>query len=336
MWEEICYNIRYVIENGRLTNSSWSLRQTAVYYRKSLTTGCDTWIFIQPSQDVQNFLESRPDDMFQNDQCGIHTHMMVFQYSIECWQKYISTLRSALEQLDHKASFAKIGKKIYADDYEVSIKDSQGLHKVQRKLFRARLVVKATMVTVARFQSWCKYMLNLHILETGYVSELFVGLDDISAALTYHEQSLKGLISYSHGMAELLQQMTSYRAMKDLQSSTVALDASLYLLRGIATTSQVQSQSMLTIAQTGSKDSLRIKTLTHIATLYLPPTLIAVSGTYTNLRTSRRSHVCFRLSSAQTSFRLKTRTAISLFRLSSGYSSLSPYQSPLLHSEVCS
>ena len=74
-----------------------------------------------------------------------------------------------------------------------------------------------------------------------------------------------------------LKQIPSHRAIIELRESTKALESSLFLLRGIAAATQTESESMSKLAKEGRKDSTRLRTLTYIATIYLPPTLIAVS-----------------------------------------------------------
>ncbi|KAF2826430.1 hypothetical protein CC86DRAFT_370430 [Ophiobolus disseminans] len=272
---EICYNYRYMSENGRSNGPSWSLRQTTVYQRRDLDTATTTWVFIQPSKSIKSRLAMQSTHLPLCHENAIRMHLMLLRQASEGWRGYTSYLRLALEELDEKARFAKLGPKVYQDDYDVCLKDSQALQKAQQKLFRAKTIIDATVQTVSRFRSWYDQLSNLRALDTTCADDALNELADIAATLEYSRQILKGLIAYSYGTASLLQQITSYRAMKDLQSTTSALEASLYLLRGIATTSQTQSQSMLTIAQSGNRDSLRIKTLTHIATIYLPPTLIA-------------------------------------------------------------
>lgn len=266
-----------MIENGRSKGSSWSLRQTSVYHRKDFGAEAETWIIIQPSKSVQNYLELETKSVLSNEESAVRRHTVILRRSVEGWREYISYIRLRLEQLDEKANFTRVGKKTYLDDYDVSLQDNQTLHKLQRKLFRARLVIEATLATVSRLRNWFEQLSAFDVLDSTIISRSTDELNDITAALVYHKKNLKGLTAYSRGTAELLQQITAYRAMTNLQSTASALETSLYLLRGIATASQLQTQSILTIAQSGSKDSLRIKTLTHIATVYLPPTLIAVS-----------------------------------------------------------
>lgn len=280
----MCYNVRYMFENGNGKGSSWSLRQMSLYQKQNLNTGRTTWIFIRPSKTVRDWLQARRHD---EEEDGIHSsnvHIVLLRQCADSWKSYISHLRSALEQLDSKASFAKLGKKTFPDDYDVSLKDSQRLQKIQRKVFRAQAVIEGTAQTILRFQKLDKRRFFAQVKNPRYTSTLHEELEDIIATLESHRRILTGLITYSHGTANLLQQITSHRAMTDLQSTTETLNTSLYLLRGIASISQSQSESMLTLAQSGKKDSLRMKTLTHVATLYLPPTLIAVSDKSISIR----------------------------------------------------
>ena len=96
---ELAYTYRYVINNGRTEGPQWSIRQTTVYQKMSVETGCSTWILIQPdSSALQHFkamcLLSR--NYLEHPMAP---HLAFLNAAQRDWKDYVGQLRLLLQEL---------------------------------------------------------------------------------------------------------------------------------------------------------------------------------------------------------------------------------------------
>jgi len=97
--KELCYNFRYVAANGRSTGFPWSIRQTTVYQRLDMSTGCSNWILIQPERTVKKRFQevSRSCSGVLSKQMDPH---LVFLFAaLSDWKPFIGYLRTILQGL---------------------------------------------------------------------------------------------------------------------------------------------------------------------------------------------------------------------------------------------
>ncbi len=97
--KEMTYTFRYVINNGRAEGSQWSIRQTAIYQKMDVRTGCSTWILIQPNDAV---LRQFKNVCLQSSDVAFHLmapHLVFLGSAQVHWKAYIGQLRLALQLL---------------------------------------------------------------------------------------------------------------------------------------------------------------------------------------------------------------------------------------------
>jgi len=111
---EIAYTYRYVINNGRIEGPRWSVRQTAVYQKMNMETGCSTWILIQPNDFALNQFKAMsllsPDDSEQ----PMAPHLAFLSAAQMDWKMYIGQLRLSLQKLVGCRSIAFMRKVHYS------------------------------------------------------------------------------------------------------------------------------------------------------------------------------------------------------------------------------
>ena len=95
---EFCYAIRYIVQNGRSTGPSWSMRQSAVYQQFDTHRRSSTWILLQPSADAQRrFNEIQRDSVRSTNPMIFH---VAFLFStMYYWKDYITSIRAELDAL---------------------------------------------------------------------------------------------------------------------------------------------------------------------------------------------------------------------------------------------
>ncbi len=96
---EIAYTYRYVINNGRTEGSPWSVRQTAVYQKTNLKTGCSVWILIQPNEAVFEHFKALCLQSVDGAQQSMAPHLAFLSSARLYWKAYIGQLRLSLQEL---------------------------------------------------------------------------------------------------------------------------------------------------------------------------------------------------------------------------------------------
>lgn len=96
---EIAYTYRYVINNGRTEGPRWSVRQTTVYQKMNMETGCSTWIFIQPNDIALNQFKAMCLLSSEDSEQPMAPHLAFLNAARMDWKSYIGHLRSLLQGL---------------------------------------------------------------------------------------------------------------------------------------------------------------------------------------------------------------------------------------------
>ena len=96
---EITYTYRYVIDNGRAEGPRWSVRQTAVYQRVNMETGCSTWILIQPNDIAMERFKTICLRSQDNIEQPMVPHLAFLSAAQMGWKPYIRQLRLSLQGL---------------------------------------------------------------------------------------------------------------------------------------------------------------------------------------------------------------------------------------------
>lgn len=251
---ELCYAVRFLERNNRGGSDAWSLRQVGVYQRICSSTNVASWIILQFSQLIKNALADKlkvvsADDAVRAQRHSL-LHLAVLGASIRNWDEYIDYQATELFKMERKAQYADLDE--YSPfDYQVAFADRQKVQIQRSKLITARAVIESSIILGQRMQSLYK---NERLLSVEMSDAILLEFDDYIHEVTYYKGILLDLIERSKETASLLSNILDYRT----------------------------SKSTLSIAQQGElegklaqKDSINIKALTVVATLYLPASLLA-------------------------------------------------------------
>lgn len=111
---ELCYNLKAVslkkLNEDRLINVAWKIRQYAVYHRFDLGTGCVLWIIADPREKVKKLIgevmheDTAPEDLKFDSmpdafKSCLDTHLVLTQSTTEEWRWYIQSLEEAVDML---------------------------------------------------------------------------------------------------------------------------------------------------------------------------------------------------------------------------------------------
>jgi len=108
---DICYNFRYVEQNGRTTGNPWSLRQIGVYEKYDSLKDVSIWILISASETAREALDDiKLTNQPVDSRCLTETNMfhavLIAAVSRE-WRKYLEHLQVELDILvsPHHSAF---------------------------------------------------------------------------------------------------------------------------------------------------------------------------------------------------------------------------------------
>ncbi|EPS45939.1 hypothetical protein H072_99 [Dactylellina haptotyla CBS 200.50] len=249
---ELSYVVRYVERHNRSPQNPWSVRQIGVYQQVRRYNEDETWIILQPSENVylrvKNILENGSPTR-NTDEKSCFMHLEILELVAGGWGDYIEWAWAEVDKLDDKACISELGfdKK---NDYIVTFQDCQKLQRLRRRLLRALSVLDSNIALTsgiaARFPDVSTTRIANH-----------------KAEIDLHRRNLLLMLEHLKGTSDLLFNILSTRNDKTVLSGTQAMQESLGL--------------MGRIAQQGRDDSTILKLLSLIATVYLPASLVALT-----------------------------------------------------------
>ncbi|KAK0514063.1 hypothetical protein JMJ35_003785 [Cladonia borealis] len=271
-YTEIAYTFRYVINNGRTEGSPWSVRQTAVYQKTNLKTGCSIWILIQPNEAVLEHFKALCLQSVDGTEHSMAPHLAFLSSARVYWKAYIGQLRLSLQELDEKACFSRVGK-AQPGDYNVSISDGQQLQKIRHKLDRSMLMLGGILAIIKSCKTHCADVERAGSCRREHTIRL--ELSQLINYFNYCKTVIRSLKESSNGTADLLKQICDFYLTDELRRSSKALEASMVALEHIAAAARTDNGDMLQLARYNREDTINLKTLTRITIVYLPGSLIA-------------------------------------------------------------
>jgi len=174
-----------------------------------------------------------------------------------------------VDELDEKASYSNVEDNDEVD-YPVTFTDSQYLHILQTKLRKARRALECCQDLARGLgNSWLAMKNNV------LLSQELPSLRAYMTGLISHHKSIEAILQRSYGIASLLSKILESRDAKKRYQTSWAIERSITSLEHISTRSNETSESLAEMAREANHDSLTLKALTLIATIYLPATLSA-------------------------------------------------------------
>jgi hypothetical protein len=188
-----------------------------------------------------------------------------------------------------------VGDKL-SSDYKILFTDSQKLHRLRKSL--AKLI--GILASYRRIASRCSKLDRSMkpFVDENPCCDIAKGLAIFMEELSLYNGAVAYLSKRASSTAELVSSRTFFQCYKKLRkysyltlqlsgilatrSEVILLEriqemqGSLHALENLSFQAQVENKRLLGLADQGHKDSKIIKTLTQVATMYLPASLIAV------------------------------------------------------------
>ncbi|KAK1058949.1 hypothetical protein LTR74_013006 [Friedmanniomyces endolithicus] len=292
--DELCYNVPHVEIHGRDLRDPWSLRQTALYHKHSSDTEPPRWIMLNVSTSTRTklnrFLASGDSQC-----CSLALHANLLDTLGRNWTAYIEDLTVALLEQDNKASYCSIDKSRDNHGFTVTYHDLQEMHMLQAKIDRASVAVEAcveigrkclthfegfgglTPACSASRQS-CRATLGVHVSDMARHSQALHRLD----------RRLQGILDLvspdSHPLKQISHRPLTYRQISQvlmfrnevlLQNFNRHSGDTLDALLAINQQSRIHQATLTQLFATVQADSVLLKILGIVATVYLPASLVA-------------------------------------------------------------
>ncbi|TKA72827.1 hypothetical protein B0A55_06036, partial [Friedmanniomyces simplex] len=269
---EVCYNVPHVERHGRDLRDPWSLRQTAFYHQHSRNTEASRWIVLNASPRTRATL----DRFLASDTrcCSLAVHTQLLTMLGSNWMPYVEDLTVALLEQDNKASYSSIDK-LRDHGFTVTYHDLQELHMLQAKIDRASVAIDAC-VQIGRscsqhFEGAAECPTASRMPCQSCLDVLGVYVSDMAR----HSQTLRRLDRRLKGVLDLISKVLMFRNEVLLQNFNRHSGDTLDALLAINQQSRVHQATLTQLFATAQADSVLLKILSIVATVYLPASLIA-------------------------------------------------------------
>ncbi|KAK0783111.1 hypothetical protein LTR91_015579 [Friedmanniomyces endolithicus] len=291
--DELCYNVPHVERHGRELRDPWSSRQMALYHQHSSDAEPSRWIMLNVSTSTRTkldrFLASEDTQC-----CNLALHARLLDSLGQNWTAYIEDLTVALLEQDNKASYCSIDKSRENHGFTVTYHDLQEMHMLQAKIDRASVAVEAcveigrkclthfervdelTPACSASRQS-CRAKIGVYVSDMARHSQALQRLDrrlkgildlvDVSRA---PQMSPAVVLTYRQ-----ISRVLMFRNEVLLQNFNRHSGDTLDALLAINQQSRIHQATLTQLFATVQADSVLLKILGIVATVYLPASLVA-------------------------------------------------------------
>ncbi|KAK0941806.1 hypothetical protein LTR29_006698 [Friedmanniomyces endolithicus] len=272
--DELCYNVPHVERHGRDLRDPWSLRQTACYHQHSSDTESSRWIMLNVSTSSRTKLD-RFLDSEDTQCCDLALHARLLATLGRNWTAYIEDLTVALLEQDNKASYCSIDKSRENHSFTVTYHDLQDMHMLQAKIDRASVAVEACVEIgrncMTHFEGNDGLSLICPTSRQICRAKLGVYVSDMAR----HSQALQRLDRRLKGILDLISRVLMFRNEGLLQNFNRHSGDTLDALSAINQQSRIHQATLTQLFATVQADSVLLKILGIVATVYLPASLVA-------------------------------------------------------------
>ncbi|KAM0802246.1 hypothetical protein BDR22DRAFT_887911 [Usnea florida] len=278
--DEFCYNIKYIARNDRPKRNPWSIRQIGVYERLDLHTGQSVWIILQPSERAyRRFRETTelPQSSIEGTRsASMALHTAILIAASREWGEYLEDLRKQMQRLDKEAIFSSVGKtnKI---DFSVTLDERQKVQQCRSKLLSALHALDMDIDIIQGCEARYRHLAKVH--GTNHLDASLQRFQWQLSELRAHRTATFRIMSQCTWTANLQERILEYRNDETMRAHSQAL-------RDIASAQRSEGETMTSLTRQTAQDSKMLKALTIVASLYLPPTLLAVYASINDLRSA--------------------------------------------------
>ncbi|KAK7943799.1 uncharacterized protein PG986_012912 [Apiospora aurea] len=175
-----------------------------------------------------------------------------------------------------KASYSEVEDTTEVD-YSLTLADCQSINILQSKLRKGRSALECCQDLARGLETSWRAIGTAYGIKIN--SETVVGLDLYATEMASYSKCVESLLERSYDIGGLISRILKSREVEKDRKTSQAIEKSIHALEGISKESSETSRTLANVAQETSKDSLTLKALTLIATIYLPATLTASKST---------------------------------------------------------
>ncbi|KAK0929617.1 hypothetical protein LTR48_005638 [Friedmanniomyces endolithicus] len=274
---ELCYNVPHVERHGRDLRDPWSMRQTALWHQHSLNTDPARWIMLNVSTSTRTALD-RFVASGNSQCCGLALHAHLLAALGRNWTAYIEDLTVALLEQDNKASYCSIDKSRDNHGFTVTYHDLQEMHMLQAKIDRASVALEACVEIgrkcLTHFEGDLELTPACSTSRRNCQAKLGVYVSDMAR----HSQALQRLDRRLRGILDLISRVLMFRNEVLLQNFNRHSGDTLDALLAINQQSRIHQATLTQLFATVQADSVLLKILGIVATVYLPASLVAAQS----------------------------------------------------------
>ncbi|KAI1323354.1 hypothetical protein F5Y16DRAFT_403550 [Xylariaceae sp. FL0255] len=266
--EEFGYNIRFYEPNHRQSGCPWSLRHTGVYQKLNFATLDSTWVLLQPSAELSIIIESYLRLSSENKDHPLartlHIHAAIVSHAIQTWVDYIDYIYSKLDELSEKAYHSRVGKPTLTD-YSVHFQDCQRIEMLRVEVLRASRVLDSSVEIVRGCQLRAQRLSRIFCIEVDLTVQNLLKVQEHE--LQGYKSTFGEILERMKGVSRLLEKILESRHDETMRKQT-------QLLTDLARDQARTNDKVAELQDEMAKESRLLKSLTIMATLYLPASLV--------------------------------------------------------------
>ncbi|KAH8723430.1 hypothetical protein GQ44DRAFT_313658 [Phaeosphaeriaceae sp. PMI808] len=273
---KLCYINRFVERNGRGRGDPWSIRQTGVYQKIYFDTGYSSCVVLQISKFTRKQLdlvtaEQALGHFDQGDQI-MELHRLILLSTADNWGGYIDHLHSIVKDMNEKACFSYSGNTL-THSCLITFADVQTLQKLKTKILRVSVVLGSCLELADRLVTFCSQLQTQGFLPNA--NDILISVELYAADIKNYQRNIDMILQALEGTVDVITKILSLQNSGALRAFNNGTARNLGLLKDTVTEIAKESKRTNSIAAETQKDSMSLKALSTVATIFLPPTLLA-------------------------------------------------------------
>lgn len=262
---DICYNIRFVERHGRDgLKDPWSFRQVAVYHSYDYERKKCSWVFIQlPKAVIASIVrEAKPHS-------PLLIHWLIRHYCASEWRWYINYLSDLVSTMRDVSCFTRVDQDL--EGLPLDFQQSQKLEVLRNKIRRVNLLLGSCISTT---ESLMAHATECYCQEDGderngnRSSEILLEFGQHVDVLKMHKAKASSLLESTQSIDFLTTKVLEFRQNHMTYNLNVSME-------NISRSMSNENKLMASTADQTRQDSKTIKTISIIALVYLPATLLS-------------------------------------------------------------
>lgn len=271
---ELGYSIKYVEKHGRKLADPYSLRETGVYQKWDPASRRGEWIFMQPSESIKSFLETRfPRTTERDAEFLFQIHTAILIKASSNWRFYINYLEDVFSKIVDRGFYTNIRGPSHDGDIDADFSDIRKLQILTDKLRRLSHVLRMNTEIGLAIQDFAR---RLRAAWGGSVSgEEGARFDDFDVVIEQflfqhrtHKGRIDSVLERADGISSLVRTILNFR---DVESNNKIVQS----LRDTTLQGVMQNKKLEKLSLSSAQDTKSMMIIALITTIFLPATTVA-------------------------------------------------------------